>query len=345
MDYFSKNQLKKIFSQSPINARYIGSRESTWLEFKKNFSFGGLEDYAKSMAGFANHSGGYLVFGIKNNPREILGIKKTQFENLDTAKFTAGLNSIFSPEINWDSSTHLWKGKVFGLIYTHEHTHKPVIATKNAGQIKEADIYYRYNSRTERIKFGELSKIVSERLEQEKKSWMKIFKDVSLIGPQNAAILDTLRGKIEGLGKTVLIDEKLLPKLKFIKKGEFSTKKGALTLKLVGELKTVPVTALRERKVIVSEDIYRYRATDVCKHVKKKIRRRFRVYPEHVKAWKRHDVRTSSKPPQLARHFKNEYCEYKEAEKDYRFSQAWIDLLIKTYSSKKKYQKLKRAPS
>lgn len=335
-------QINKIFYLNPNNNKYIGSRENGWLEFKEHFSFANISEYAKTMAAFANNKGGYIIFGIKDKPREILGIDQSKFDLIDEAKFTENLNDIFAPEIEWNLSIHNWNGFDFGIIYTYESLAKPVISKKTYNDIKEADIYYRYHARTERIKFGELANIISQRTELEKKAWMEVFEKASIIGPQNVALLDTFKGKIEGLGRTILIDEKLLPQLKFIKKGEFKEEKGELALKLVGELKTVPVSALKEKRVVIGEDIYTYRATDVCKEVKKTIGANFRAGSEHLKAWRKHKIRVSGEPATIP--FKNEYCEYKVAERDYRYSQAWIDLLTTEYSDKIKYKKLKSTP-
>jgi len=48
-------------------------------------------------------------------------------------------------------------------------------------------------------------------------------------GPQNAAILDTERSLIEkGDTKILVMDDDLAAKMKFIKEGQFSEKKGQL---------------------------------------------------------------------------------------------------------------------
>jgi hypothetical protein len=63
---------------------------------------------------------------------------------------------------------------------------------------------------------------------------------ISEIGPSNAAVLDAERGIIEKDKDNILvIDEELVPKIKFIKEGEFSEKKGAQTLKLIGNVHPV----------------------------------------------------------------------------------------------------------
>lgn len=338
MDPFSEQSLNKIFYQRKDDPECIGSRESAILEFKRSFVFGELEKYAKTMAAFANNSGGYIVFGIENNPRKILGVDVSKFESISVEKLTEGLNDIFSPEIEWNLHTHSWMGKSFGLLYTYESKEKPIIATKVYGDINESDIYYRYRGRSEKIKYHSLVKIFENRLDQEKQAWQEVFKRTAISGPQNVAIMDIMKGKIEGLGKTVLIDNELLPKLKFIKRGEFNETKGAPTLKLIGELKTVPIAALKEKRVLIGEDIYKYRAADVSEEVSKQIKKEFRFGSEHLKAWRIHKIRYSGKPKTLPH--KNEYCEYKEAERDYRYSKAWIEFLIAEYSIPNNYEKL-----
>lgn len=55
------------------------------------------------MAAFANARGGYIIFGIIDNPRLALGLNgaaRDSFDNLDQARLTAGLNDIFSPELH-----------------------------------------------------------------------------------------------------------------------------------------------------------------------------------------------------------------------------------------------------
>lgn len=64
------------------------------------------------------------------------------------------------------------------------------------------------------------------------------------IGTKNAMILDTNRNVLEDEGHSILIDQKLVDNLKFIKEGEFDEKIGAPTLKLVGEVAPVSVENL-----------------------------------------------------------------------------------------------------
>lgn len=38
------------------------------------------------MAAFANNKGGYMVFGVRNNPKELVGLQSSNFETTDEEK-------------------------------------------------------------------------------------------------------------------------------------------------------------------------------------------------------------------------------------------------------------------
>jgi hypothetical protein len=336
MNPFETEYISKIFFTNPANRELIGSRESSTLEFKQNFI---LEDfdvagYARVMASFSNKEGGYLVFGVEDKPRKLVGISSRKFDSYDPALFADRINNIFQPEIEWSSHLHNWLGRIFGIIYTYPSTKKPTIATKNISNIQEGDIYYRYNGRSERIKYPELVQIINERVSVQDAAWRHVFEKAAKIGPLNTAVMDTVEGTISGEGGTIIIDEELANKLKFIREGHFSENKGAPTLKLVGDVVAAPVSAVRERKVTIGKDIYTYRPKQISKLVETKINKGFSVNL-HTKAWKMYKIRPGDK-----RKFKTQYCEYKEAENDYRYSYAWIDFLVDKLKSSNEYKKL-----
>ncbi len=231
---------KKIFVFQSSSSNKIISRESGWLEFKEQFNWLSKDKYAKSMVAFANNKGGYIVFGIKDKPRELVGLQSNNFESTDEAKITAYLNEVFSPEIIFEKLVIKVRSKNIGVLYAHQAKHKPIVCSKNDGDLKESDIFYRYNARSERIKYPELKTLLDEIKTEERKSWMEHLEKISKIGPTNTAILDVVGGEIKGRGGTLVIDRKLVPKLKFIKEGNFK-ESGKPVLKLVGDVKPVSV--------------------------------------------------------------------------------------------------------
>ncbi len=248
--------LIKIFNFHQDFPNRIIARESSRIEFKESFNWASKSKYGKTISAFANNKSGYIVFGVKPNPKELVGLQSSNFEDIDESKITEYLNSVFSPEINFEKFTRNVHDKIIGLIFVYESLNKPVICTKTDDDIKEAEIYYRCNARSEKIKYPELRTMIDKSREQEKKEWMKHMERISHIGSTNTAILDISKGKIEGEGGTLLIDEKLISKMNFIKEGKFK-KEGKPVLKLVGDVKPTIVT-----KGKASVDVGHVRITD-----------------------------------------------------------------------------------
>ncbi len=260
---FSQEKLNSIFKVSAKFPDRLNSRESGWLEFKEKFNFGSLSKYAKTMAAFANAQGGYIVFGIKNHPHKMMGIKEEDFNKIDPEQLTNGLNELFSPEIHWETHIYYFKDKTFGLIYTFESRNKPVMAKKNIGDVKEAEIYYRYRGRSEKIKYSELIGIFEDRRKQEQLLWMNHFEKIAKIGVQEAGVFDTNTGEVSGTSSSFIIDESLLDKLKFIKEGQLKEVDGSPPLKLIGKLQTVGKSSILPVKKIYTERTRGIRTIDI----------------------------------------------------------------------------------
>lgn len=236
--------LQKILATLHPETLKLSSRESSTVEFKEAFNWGGKDKYAKAMAAFANNRGGCIVFGVADSPRRLVGLTSAGFDALDEATITGYLNSLFSPAIRYEKFSELVREKKVGVIRVESHEDGPVVAIKNDGDIKEAEIYYRYNARNDKIKFPELKALFERAKEQERKSWMDLFQRVSKIGPENTGLMDIVEGTIEGEKGTLLIDAGLLPKLRFIKQGSFA-EKGRPVLKLIGDVRPVAVAGRR----------------------------------------------------------------------------------------------------
>jgi len=82
---FSKEKLHQILTLDKENLDFLIDSESHEVEYKEKFHIRGAGDYAKTIAAFANNSGGYFVFGVKNN-RQIIGLQDSQFQDLDPAR-------------------------------------------------------------------------------------------------------------------------------------------------------------------------------------------------------------------------------------------------------------------
>lgn len=261
-DPFSEDVSTKLVKTSKQGGDYhVHTRESSTKEFKESFTWGSIGLYARTMAAFANARGGYIIFGITDNPRVLIGLEGKSlkaFEDLDQAKLTQELNEIFSPEMHWVAdSVQIDSRRTVGVIYTFESDEKPVIARKPYQQqnakILEGDILYRYNSRTQRIRFPELRRVLDEARTREQSAMMTHIDALVRAGASNAAVLDFSQNVLQGpSGQKVLMDEKLLAEVSFIREGEFDEVVGAPTLKIVGEVQPVTTIAIGEQRIVRS---------------------------------------------------------------------------------------------
>jgi hypothetical protein len=251
-------------------------REGQELEFKEQFSLAALADYFRDFAAFSNNRGGYLIFGVKDKPRVLLGMTQKsieQFEKVDPERITGFLLELFSSEIRWAQASVKINEMVFGVFRIMPSHVKPVISRKDEGKdqiLKNGEIYYRYGGRTQKIQSAELESIINHRIGQNNQHWLDLMAKIGRAGPENAAILDTERALIEKDDSRVLVvDDDLASKLKFIKEGEFVEKDGAAALKLVGEV--VPIDHVEVVKRVKENLIKTYplSATELAEEVKK----------------------------------------------------------------------------
>ena len=214
----SADKLTGIFRTSPKDPLRIINREGTTIEFKESYSHAGMAQYFKTMAAFANNTGGYIIFGVGDRPRRLLGLKErhlNQFEDLKVEEFTKNLSEYFSPEIKWSHCTFEYKDMSFGVIYTYSLENKPCICKKmyEAQDVKytlrEGDIYYRYGGRSERIHYEELLSIIDANRRIEEQNWIRFIRRAAKIGIENASLLDLGSGELYGKSDSVVIDKDL----------------------------------------------------------------------------------------------------------------------------------------
>lgn len=220
----------------------IRARERIDLEFKETFDLRNTSKYAKTMAAFSNNRGGYILFGIKDKPRAVCGVNKA-FDSFPIEKFSDALNSMFSPEMIWESGIISFSGFEIGYLYTEESDNKPIIALKsdNAAKIQSGDIFYRYRGRSEKIKYPEMSRIIAEKMRGERERIMKLMEAIRNNDTTKLGIVDYSRGSFSTpYGTDIEVDRKLviqvLRKAKYIKEGSFNETTGTPVLRVTGNI-------------------------------------------------------------------------------------------------------------
>lgn len=256
-DTLVEARISELFEESPNAPGTLLNSEDETIEYKKSFSFD--NQLMKTCAAFANCRGGYIVFGVENGTRKLIGLTKKQarfFDEYDLAIATQKLNSKFAPRITIRKRLHTVEERLFGVLYVYESEEKPVIATTDGGNvIREADVYFSYGARRERIKYGDLRGLLDQVIQAKVAHLFKHVEMIARIGVENAAIMDSVSGDVSGPSiSNFIISKELVDKLKFVKEGEFSETAGAPTLKLVGKLHTGTDDTSTEVKTRITED-------------------------------------------------------------------------------------------
>ena len=165
-----KEAQQLLLSLIEINEDYLINHETDSIEFKNNFDWNddrSVAKYLKFIASAANNKGGFLVFGINDEDKSIIGDKS--FESFDIESITQKLNTFFSPNINIMLFTILIDEKICSVIYIEEFSSVPTICIKTFSTqttvapkpkvetiLTKGDIYFRYPGSSEKIQPNDL---------------------------------------------------------------------------------------------------------------------------------------------------------------------------------------------
>jgi len=257
----SSERLRQIFKVSNRNSNLIGTNEGITIEYKQSFGWASISGYLKTMAAFSNRDGGYIVFGVKDKPHELLGLLDdalNRFQSIDNMIWSTHIRENFSPEIKWEKKIYDFNGKTYGIIYTYSATNKPVMCKKDNGELRKAAIYYRYNSQNSEIDYTELAAIIDAEKEKIHNQWMQRVKQIGDSGIAKTALLDLKSGKMTGPNSTVYIDEGLLEEISFVQEGSFVETGGDPALVIKGYVQTMVgahrLIVERERSIAINLD-------------------------------------------------------------------------------------------
>lgn len=246
-DPISDDTLKSMFKDDGSGVFRFIHGESIRHECKESFNIKSSDRWMRAIAALANNCGGYIVFGVRDKTMvdekmsddsfELVGLNNSNFEGTDIVEFTKRLKSTFDPTPMIDQRCLTINTKKVGFLYVHQHTARPIIATKNDGDlIREGDIYFRYPGQSSRIKYSDLRSLLDERDREAREGILPMLQKLLSLGPRNSMVADLDSGTLGDENTTIVIGEDLLERFKFIKEGDFSEKMGSETLKLIGNV-------------------------------------------------------------------------------------------------------------
>lgn len=298
---FDDNRLRGLFHEDKKTKGKLSLTETDRVECKEAFGTTYLiSNCLKAFAAFANNKGGYLVFGVTDKTWEVKGIDGAKYKAFDRKKFNQALLSSLSCAINFDMETFEVCGKTIGVMFIHPAAIKPVITVTNKGDIKSGHIYYRYQAENRLIGSAELQNIIEERIRELSETILtKHLSTIMANGIENSAVLNLNTGLVDGKSGSFYIDEDILPKISFIKEGEFQEKSGAPTLTFIGEVKKATAIIKTKHKDLLK--LYPYSWNKVREAVKNDVLGANQIHVNKI--IKEHSVK--SNPDYAAYNFRN----------------------------------------
>jgi len=231
--------LKELFPLRYEEPPRLNVSETSTVEGKQSFDWGHREKYCRTLAGMANNSGGYLLFGVKDGSFEVVGIAPDRMEKFDLRRANEYITRTFNQALELEKSQFTVAGRTIGVIYVYPSKNKPVICEVDSGQLCSGAIYYRYPGETRQIQAPELSRLLRERDNNAELRALELMKKVIEAGSGNVAVMNLATGEVHGERGSFVVDESLLDKIKFITQGNFEEIEGEPTLRVIGDV--VPI--------------------------------------------------------------------------------------------------------
>lgn len=236
--------LQSFFAKDGAGTWCCTAGETDEHECKQNFNLRNFSAALKTIAGFANNRGGYLFFGVKDKPDgfAVCGLADDRFTATDQNKFSQTIRSVLEPTPRFRIASLSLDGATLGVIHVEPHRAKPVIVSKNEGEVSEGAIYYRYPGETRAICYPDLRAILDERDRHSREAIIPMVQRLLELGPEDALVANLADGKLEGGERPILIDQQLVDRIKFIREGEFNEREGADALRLIGDVGAVDLS-------------------------------------------------------------------------------------------------------
>jgi hypothetical protein len=241
--------VRALFEKRADGSWHLKSGESEEHECKQEFDLKKLTTAVRAIAALANNKGGFLFFRVSNKEYRVEGVGNI-FAETDVVRIIEKVKAHLSPTPSITAKEVIEiGGKKVGVIKVERHPDRPIIVYRDGDGLNEGEILFRYAGQSSRIKFGDLRAMLEERDRRAQVALASAAKRLADVGTANALIIDTERNVLEGEGRSILIDEKLVDSIKFIEEGKFDQTTGGPTLKLVGKVSAVTVNAPGEQRI------------------------------------------------------------------------------------------------
>ncbi|WP_338501048.1 ATP-binding protein [Sphingomonas kaistensis] len=232
--------LRALFEKIGKGAWRLVGNETDRVECKETFHLRG--NWLRAMAALANNQGGYILFGVRDNDVEgrqlvVVGMRDDILLKTDPLVLTRRIRSTFDPTPVFQIGKISFGNKVVGVMHVDQHPARPIVATKQDGDVAEGDIYYRYPGQSLKIKYSDLRTLLDERDARVRAELQPMLNRLVQLGPGRAMVADLSANELTDGRRSIRIDKELADKIAFIKEGHFVEKAGMPALRLVGEVR------------------------------------------------------------------------------------------------------------
>lgn len=226
-------RLADLFEKAKKSTWTVVNGETDEVECKEGFNVNGK--IFRTVTALANNNGGYVLFGIRDSDKRVVGLKGDKFQTTDIAKFSQWFRSAMEPMPRFEIAVHRVGRMRVGVVYVHPVEDWPTIATKTSDSYHEGTVYYRYPGESRAIEAADFRSGLAARDGRARQEARQAVTKALELGP-DAGVIDLASGRVDGQKKSFFIDDTLLEKIRFIREGTLDKDVGEPVLNLIGDV-------------------------------------------------------------------------------------------------------------
>ncbi|MDJ1008807.1 MAG: ATP-binding protein [Paracoccaceae bacterium] len=238
--------LKFIDCAGALNGDYrVRARERRNLEFKVDMDANCVAKSLKTIAAFSSSGGGSIVFGVRDRPRELVGVNN----QMDEADVQNQLFAHLYPVPDIELHQFDVGGRAIICLIVFPVIRKPVIAIKdkqtaaqqNQTVLRAGTVYFRRAGQTKPITGEEFASILEKRDERVRSDILNFIMRGKDIGFERAVVADFRRAGPEDNRPTLYVPENEAHRLNIVDRAKLIESEGAPAYQISGTVElTIP---------------------------------------------------------------------------------------------------------
>ena len=236
--------LQRLALREVQGIQRVTAREAADLEFKRDLSLATFRKSLKTVAAFSNCKGGWVVFGVANNPRDLVGIGNAE---IDDGQLSEQLIQSICPVPAWEMQYFEAHGRRFAVFEVHASERPPAVAIRDVSAVQGEDpslrqgvIYTRRRGQTSPITGAEFTQILRIRDDVIEKRVFQFLSKGREIGFEKAIVAGKQGdGQADAQGMTFYVPASAAREMRIIDRARLVDEMGAPAYELVGNVQLV----------------------------------------------------------------------------------------------------------